>query len=103
MAIKNDEPICMPVCNTSGGRVFDDDPRLPESNQQRRYCKNQAGQWPRHRHIECGAAIWRERLDSDEGAEGSQRKRRRDEIRWCDPDAMATRGEVMAEFVGAKY
>jgi len=76
--------------------------RKPQPNHQRRNCKDQSGQRSSYCHVEQGSPIRGERLDFYECAEGSQRKRDRDEERRSDPDAVGFGGEIMSQFVGAK-
>ena len=47
-------------------------------------------------------AVWGQRLDADEGPEGAQGKRDRDEIGWRHVNAMELGGKVVPQFVRAQ-
>ena len=52
-----------------------------------------------HGDVEEGAAVFSRRSHPDEGAEGPQRERDRDEVRERDVDAVATGRDVVAQLM----
>ena len=82
------------------GRV--DDLRLAETNQQRGDGKDESRQRSGDSHVEQSLPVRRERLHANEGTEGPECERNRNEIRQCHVHSVMTRREVVTEFVGSE-